>query len=90
MTLPISPPPLTGACRRYKSTKIDFDVDECAQPYPDRTQARLPKEDGKESLLTKKNSNFMPNRFLLLNLDGEDEEEVSSTFQAKTRIGATA
>ena len=88
MSTPISPPSLMGTSRLYKSTWIEFDADECAQPY---SKPAPRKEPRKEFLPAKKNSTSMHNRFMLLNMDGEEEEEeVSTTIQAKTPIKVTA
>lgn len=72
--------------RTFKSTKIEWDVDECAQPYVKVPPAK----PRREALPAKKNSNSMPNRFHLLNLDGEDEDDISTAFQSKTSVGITA
>ncbi|KAL2146047.1 hypothetical protein VTI28DRAFT_5386 [Corynascus sepedonium] len=72
---------------RYKGKKINFDVDECAQPYPQpalkpRKEAAPPKP--------KKVFAAVPNRFQLLNLDDGDDDEIAATFGAKHSVGITA
>jgi hypothetical protein len=70
--------------RRYKGKKINYDVDECAQPYPQ--PALKPR---KEAAPPKK-SFAVPNRFHLLNLDDGEEDEIAATFQGKNSVGITA
>ena len=71
--------------RRYKGKKINYDVDECAQPYPQ--PALKPR---KEAAPPKKSFAAVPNRFHLLNLDDGEEDEIAATFQAKKSVGITA
>lgn len=70
---------------RYKGKKINYDVDECAQPYP----PPAPKVR-KEMAPPKKGFSAVPNRFQLLNLDDGEEDEIAATFQAKNSVGITA
>jgi len=73
---------------RYKGTKIDWDVDECAQPYP-----KQPAKPRKEAPPPKKATSGPANRFQLLNIDGGDDEELddlSATFQSKKTVGIAA
>ncbi|KAK4106761.1 hypothetical protein N658DRAFT_491388 [Parathielavia hyrcaniae] len=70
---------------RYKGKKINYEVDECAQPYPQ--PALKPR---KEVTPPKKSLTAAPNRFHLLNLDDGDEDEIAATFQAKNSVGITA
>jgi hypothetical protein len=70
---------------RYKGKKINYDVDECAQPYPQPA----PKVR-KEMAPPKKGVSAVHNRFQLLNLDDGDEDEIVATFQAKNSVGITA
>ncbi|KAK3296263.1 uncharacterized protein B0H64DRAFT_397775 [Chaetomium fimeti] len=70
---------------RYKGKKINYDVDECAQPYPQPA----PKVR-KEMAPPKKGFSAVPNRFQLLNLDDGDEDEIAAPFQAKNSVGITA
>ncbi|KAK3340092.1 hypothetical protein B0H65DRAFT_431653 [Neurospora tetraspora] len=67
--------------QKYKAFKIDWDVDECAQPY-DRLPA--PKQP-KEVSLPKPAA--PANRFQLLNLDDDGEDEIAAAFQSKKRVG---
>ncbi|KAH6627630.1 hypothetical protein F5144DRAFT_279734 [Chaetomium tenue] len=71
---------------RYKGKKINYDVDECAQPYPQPApRAR------KEMAPPKKGFAAVHNRFQLLNLDDDDDEdEIAATFQTKNSVGITA
>jgi hypothetical protein len=69
---------------KYKGTKIDWDLDECAQPYA--PVAPRPKRE----VPPPKKAPAAANRFQLLNLDDDDDDEVKSTFQAKKSIGITA
>jgi hypothetical protein len=62
--------------RKYKGTKIEWDIDECAQPY-----APVAPKPRREVPQTNRAPNGA-NRFQLLNIDGdEDEDELSSSFQ---------
>ncbi|KAK4043261.1 hypothetical protein C8A01DRAFT_32578 [Parachaetomium inaequale] len=70
---------------RYKGKKIGYDVDECAQPYP---QPAL--KVRKEAPPPKKAFTAVPNRFQLLNLDDGGDNDVAAAFQAKTAMGITA
>ncbi|KAK4167612.1 hypothetical protein QBC43DRAFT_134944 [Cladorrhinum sp. PSN259] len=63
---------------RYKGRRVQFDVDECAQPYPEPS---MPKT--REVYQSKKPLATVANRFQLLNCDDEEEDEVSVTFQSK-------
>lgn len=73
--------------RKYKGSKIDWDVDECAQPF-DPVPIQQPR---KENPTQKKNGKSMANRFHLLNLDGEDDDDdISSPFRPKEVVGITA
>jgi hypothetical protein len=71
--------------RRYKGKKIDYDVDECAQPYPQP----VPKPR-KEIAPPKKGFTAVPNRFQLLNIDDGEDDEIAATFQSKNSVGITA
>jgi hypothetical protein len=71
--------------RKYKGTKIEWDVDECAQPYA--PVAPKPKREVSQP----KKVPAATNRFQLLNIDDDDDEdEITSTFQSKKSIGITA
>lgn len=70
--------------RKYKPFKIDWQVDECAQPY-DRLP---PPKPLKEASLPKPSA--PANRFQLLNLDDDDGDEIAAAFQSKKRVGITA
>lgn len=76
---------LTDEYRKYKGTKIDWDVDECAQPY-----APLLPKPRREVSQPKKVSTAAANRFQLLNIDDDDDDEIASTFQSKKSVGITA
>jgi hypothetical protein len=71
--------------RRYKGKKLDYDVDECAQPYPQPAPKLR-----KEMAPPKKAFAAVPNRFHLLNLDDGEEDEIAATFQSKNSVGITA
>lgn len=75
-------------CRKYKHSKIDWDVDECCQPLEQPPAAKL----HKEHQITKRSSrNFMTNRFQLLNLDDNDEEDgLLPDFSPTKTVGITA
>ncbi|KAK0711566.1 hypothetical protein B0H67DRAFT_602335 [Lasiosphaeris hirsuta] len=69
---------------KYKGTKIEWEVDECAQPY-----APLPVvKPRKEALVPKKAP--ITNRFQLLNLDDQSEDEIAAPFQPKKPVGIAA
>jgi len=70
---------------RYKGKKINYDVDECAQPYPQ--PALKPR---KEVAPPRKGFAAVPNRFQLLNLDDGEDDEITATFQAKKSVGIAA
>ncbi len=76
--------------RTYKGSKIDWDVDECAQPF-DPVPIVKPK---KEPAPPKKAPSATRNRFQLLNLDDdgdEEEDEMASALQgAKNPVGIAA
>ncbi|KAK0646128.1 hypothetical protein B0T16DRAFT_412697 [Cercophora newfieldiana] len=70
---------------KYKGTKIEWDVDECAQPYA--PVAPKPRREVSQP----KKAPAAANRFQLLNIDSDDDEdEITSTFQAKKSVGITA
>ncbi|KAL2181977.1 uncharacterized protein P884DRAFT_12945 [Thermothelomyces heterothallicus CBS 202.75] len=69
---------------RYKGKKISFDVDECAQPYPQ--PAPKPR---KEVAPPRKKLARVPNRFQLLNPDDGDDE-IAATLGTKNAVGITA
>jgi hypothetical protein len=72
--------------RKYKGTKIEWDVDECAQPYA--PVAPKPRREVSQP----KKVPVAANRFQLLNIDDDDddEDEITSTFQSKKSIGIAA
>ncbi|KAK3374987.1 hypothetical protein B0H63DRAFT_262777 [Podospora didyma] len=72
---------------KYKGTKIEWDVDECAQPYDMRTLQTKPR---KENLPQKKVAPTVANRFQLLHLDDDEEDEIPTTFEPKKSVGITA
>ncbi|KAK5653110.1 hypothetical protein OQA88_9209 [Cercophora sp. LCS_1] len=69
---------------KYKGAKIEWDVDECAQPYPPPT----PKPRAQVSQ-PRRAPTSVTNRFQLLGLDDDDEDEITATFRAE-RVGITA
>jgi len=79
---------LTGLARKYKGTKIEWGVDECAQPYTAQQMAK----SRKEAPAPKKPVATATNRFQLLNLDDDEdkEDEISPTFQSKKSVGIAA
>ncbi|AEO69604.1 uncharacterized protein THITE_2146571 [Thermothielavioides terrestris NRRL 8126] len=70
---------------RYKGKKINYDVDECAQPYPQPA----PKVR-KETAPPKKPFSAVPNRFQLLNLDDGEEDEIAPAFQSENLVDIAA
>ena len=69
---------------KYKGTKIEWDVDECAQPY-----VLAPPKPRREAPQPKKAA-AVANRFQLLNMDDNEEEDKSSAFQSKKSVGIAA
>ncbi|KAK3692457.1 hypothetical protein B0T22DRAFT_495628 [Podospora appendiculata] len=70
---------------KYKGTKIEWDVDECAQPYV------LPPPRARRDLAPQpKGPSVVRNRFHLLNMDGDEEDEIAATFQSKKSVGVAA
>ncbi|WYZ40285.1 hypothetical protein EsH8_IV_000626 [Colletotrichum jinshuiense] len=69
---------------KYKGSKIEWDADECAQPL-ENTQTRRVQPQGPPF---KSSINPMANRFQLLNLDGNEEEEdnVPQEFRARASL----
>jgi len=71
---------------KYKGTRIEWDVDECAQPY-----SVLQSKPKREPVTTtRKVSAPAPNRFQPLNLEDDEEDEITSTFQTKRSVGIAA
>ncbi|KAK4242397.1 hypothetical protein C8A03DRAFT_29327 [Achaetomium macrosporum] len=70
---------------RYKGKKITYDVDECAQPYPQPAP-----KIRKEVAPPKKPLTAVHNRFHLLNLDDGEEDDIAATFQSKKSLGIVA
>jgi hypothetical protein len=72
---------------KYRGMRIEWDIDECAQPYE-----LQPIAQGKalREPLTRKVSTNVSNRFQLLNMDGEEEDEIAATFQSKKSAGIAA
>ncbi|KAK0753076.1 hypothetical protein B0T18DRAFT_395935 [Schizothecium vesticola] len=69
---------------KYKGTKIEWDVDECAQPF-----VVPPPKPRREAPQPKKAP--IANRFQLLNIDDEDEdEEIAPAFGSKKTVGVVA
>lgn len=74
-------------CSKYKGSKIDWDVDECCQPLERPSHVNLRKDPVP---LKKGSGNSVANRFHLLNLDEDDEGEVSPAFSSKKPVGIAA
>lgn len=76
------PPP-----RKYKGSKIDWDVDECDQPYALTAQ---PKSRHQTPTNNRTNGGAMTNRFNLLNIDDDGDALQSPDFGAakKTMLAA--
>lgn len=75
-------------CRKYKHSKIDWDVDECCQPLERPPPAKPHKEhrSTRSSIRT-----AMTNRFHLLNLEDNNEEDgLSPTFSPTKTVGIAA
>ncbi|KAK3301595.1 uncharacterized protein B0T15DRAFT_563004 [Chaetomium strumarium] len=70
---------------RYKGKKINYDVDECAQPYPQPAP-----KIRKEVAPPKKPLAAIHNRFHLLNIDDGEEDDIAATFQSKKSVGIVA
>ncbi|KAK3990172.1 hypothetical protein QBC44DRAFT_325782 [Cladorrhinum sp. PSN332] len=68
---------------RYKGIHVQFGVDECAQPYPEQ-----PTPKARDAYQPKKPVAAVTNRFQLLNVDDEEEDEISATFQSKKSMVA--
>ncbi|TLS22649.1 uncharacterized protein PpBr36_06001 [Pyricularia pennisetigena] len=72
---------------KYKNCKIEWDVDECAQPL-DRVQLVNTRKDPPPA---KRHVNTVANRFKLLSMDGEDEDPSEQNYAAaKGSIGVVA
>ncbi|RKU48036.1 hypothetical protein DL546_007658 [Coniochaeta pulveracea] len=73
---------------KYRSVKMQWDVDECAQPYELQP---IPQVRSVREPLAKKVSNNV-NRFQLLHLDDEEEEqdELPAPMETKYAAGITA
>ncbi|KAK1750670.1 hypothetical protein QBC47DRAFT_393206 [Echria macrotheca] len=69
---------------KYKGTKIDWDVDECAQPY-----AMPSPRARKVAIPNRKAATAISNRFQLLNLEDDEEDEGPPAFCAET-VGIAA
>ncbi len=77
-------------CRRYKGSKIEWEVDECAQPI--EVPAPKPRREPPPKK-TMAGNTFMKNRFQLLNIEDSDDEDddIASTFaRVKNPVGITA
>lgn len=79
---------MNAICSKYKGTKIEWGVDECAQPYTAQQMAKA----RKEAPAPKKPLATATNRFQLLDIDDEDdrEDEIPATFQSKKSVGIAA
>ena len=76
---------LTYGGSKYKGSKIDWDVDECAQPLEFPTQAKARKDIQPAE---KASGKTMANRFHLLDLEDDgDENEMPPGFGAKKTVG---
>ncbi|KAK7938110.1 uncharacterized protein PG986_014978 [Apiospora aurea] len=77
---------------KYKGSKIDWDLDECAQPLRVEQKPPPPKP---QRIPSPKKPAVSINRFATLRLDDEDDEsddkfDTSSEFPASTTVGVTA
>ncbi|KAK3380367.1 hypothetical protein B0T24DRAFT_191760 [Lasiosphaeria ovina] len=72
---------------KYKGTKIEWDVDECAQPLEPPPPPVKPR---KENAALKKAPSTVANRFHLLHIDDGEEDEIAATFQSKKSVGIAA
>ncbi|ROV98257.1 hypothetical protein VSDG_04395 [Cytospora chrysosperma] len=73
---------------KYKGCKIDWDLDECAQPFERPTRVKHRKDTPPAR---KTNGKSVANRFHLLNLEDDgDEAEMSLDFSAKKTVGIAA
>ncbi|TPX08966.1 uncharacterized protein E0L32_009545 [Thyridium curvatum] len=67
----------------YKGSKIEWDVDECAQPY-DPEPVLKPRRNSQPR---KAAANPMLNRFQLLNLDdGDEEDDIAASLQQSKKV----
>ncbi|EQB50889.1 hypothetical protein CGLO_09628 [Colletotrichum gloeosporioides Cg-14] len=66
---------------KYKGSRIDWDVDECSQPLEKFQYPRAPAQ----SLSTKRPFDPMANRFELLHLDDDDEDEDVALLEFQRR-----
>ncbi|KAK8076370.1 RNA recognition motif containing protein [Apiospora phragmitis] len=78
---------------KYKGSKIDWDLDECAQPL--RVEQKPPAPPKPQRNPSPKKPAVSINRFATLRLDDEDDEsddkfDTSSEFPASTTVGVTA
>ncbi|KAK8108565.1 hypothetical protein PG984_014366 [Apiospora sp. TS-2023a] len=78
---------------KYKGYKIDWDLDECAQPL--RVEQKPPAPPKPQHVPSPKKPAVSLNRFATLRLDDEDDEsddkfDTSSEFPASTTVGVTA
>lgn len=79
---------LQNVYRKYKHQKIDWDADECCQPFEVPAPSKMRKDSGNPK---KSSGNGMANRFHLLNLDeDEDEDDMAPAFGATKAMGITA
>lgn len=72
---------------KYKGSKIDWDVDECDQPFSPTSQ---PKPRHQTPTNSRTNGGAMTNRFNLLNIDDDGDDMSSPEFGAakKTMLAA--
>lgn len=72
---------------KYKGSKIDWDVDECDQPFATTSQ---PKPRQQTPTNSRTNGGTMTNRFNLLNIDDDGDNLSSPDFGAakKTMLAA--
>lgn len=72
---------------KYKTCRLDWDLDECAQPL-ERVQPVIVK---KEPPPTKRNTSAVANRFKLLSMEAEDEDQSEPNYaspQGPIGVGA--
>lgn len=70
---------------KFKGSKIEWDADECANPI-EKVRVHRPRQ---EPVPVKKGLNPMANRFQLLNIEDDEDENISS-FPADISVGITA
>ncbi|KAH8895088.1 hypothetical protein GQ53DRAFT_642540 [Thozetella sp. PMI_491] len=70
---------------KYKTTRIEWDKDECGQSY-ERFVPFRPRAEP----VTQHKSSALSNRFGILSVNDEEEDEISRIFQSKKPVGIVA